>query len=68
MSRHSRQVGRGSPRENFSSMTESAVSADSGGLVGLKLVDPPGPTEAGNEGTVVKNRSENRLSRVGRRI
>ena len=49
-------------------MTESEVSADSGGLVGLKLVDPPGPTEAGNEGTVVKNRSENQLSRVGRGI
>jgi hypothetical protein len=66
VSRQNRKVGRGTPRENFSSMTESDVCAESGGLVGLKLVDPPSPIDAGSEGTVVKNNSENWLSRGGR--
>ena len=68
MSRDSRKVGGGSPRENFSSLTESEVSAESGGLVGLKFVDPPSPIEAGSEGTVVQTSSEDLLSRSGRGI
>ena len=36
-------------------MTESEVCADSGGLVGLKLMDPPSIVAAG---TVAKNRRE----------
>ena len=46
-------------------MAESEVCADSGGLVGLKVVDPPSIVAAG---TVVDNRRENQLSRgFGRR-
>ena len=58
MSKDSRNVGGNSPRENFSSMAESEVCAESGGLVGLKVVDPPSPIEADGEGTVVKNSGE----------
>jgi hypothetical protein len=42
-------------------MTESEVCADSGGLIGLKLVDSPSPMEAGSEGTVIENISEKQL-------
>lgn len=53
-----KKVGGDSPRENFSSMAVSEVCAESGGLVGLKLADPPSPIEVAGEGTVVKNSSE----------
>ena len=43
-------------------MAVSEVCAESGGLVGLKLADPPSPIEVAGEGTVVKNSSEDRLS------
>ena len=51
---------RSPPKEKCSSMAESEVCAESGGLVGLKVVDPPSIVAAG---TVVDNRRENQLSR-----